>query len=287
MPDLSARPPPSRGGGVAASSPPPLAGGGRGEGAPPAETPPQNIYDDPAFFAGYAELRRTESGLNAALEQPALARLLPASLDGMRVLDLGCGFGDFARAARARGAREVVGIDISTRMLDAARARTADPAISYVHGPIEGFAEPGPFDLAVSSLALHYIADYPAVLRRVAGVLAPGGRFVFSVEHPMCTALDTQDWHRAADGTPLHWPVDRYNEEGPRQTRWFVDGVVKYHRTVASYVGGLLDAGLALSAIAEPVADPAWLARRPELSQQGRRPPFLVLAATRPQDRPR
>ncbi len=53
---------------------------------------PQNIYDDPVFFAGYSELRRTERGRNAALEQPALERLLPRVLDGLRVLDLGCGF---------------------------------------------------------------------------------------------------------------------------------------------------------------------------------------------------
>jgi len=39
---------------------------------------PQNVYDDPAFFAGYAALRETESGLNAVLEQPAFARMLPA-----------------------------------------------------------------------------------------------------------------------------------------------------------------------------------------------------------------
>ncbi|OWJ68796.1 class I SAM-dependent methyltransferase [Inquilinus limosus] len=243
---------------------------------------PQNIYDDPAFFAGYAALRDTEGGLNAALEQPALARLLPP-LAGLRVLDLGCGFGDFARAVRAQGAASVLGVDVSAKMLTEARARTDDPAIRYEQAAIETLAlEERAFDLAVSSLALHYVADYAGAVRRVAAALAPGGRFVFSVEHPMCTALGGGQWHCDAAGEPQHWPVDRYGEEGRRDTRWFVDGVVKYHRTVAGYVNGLVEAGLVLARLGEPEADPAALAARPDLALHRRRPPFLLLAADKP-----
>jgi SAM-dependent methyltransferase len=75
-------------------------------------------------FAGYEKLRRMAIGLNEVLEQPALRSMLPASLEGMRILDLGCGFGDFARRARLEGARSVVGIDISLRMLERAIALT-------------------------------------------------------------------------------------------------------------------------------------------------------------------
>jgi SAM-dependent methyltransferase len=243
---------------------------------------PQNIYDDPVFFAGYAALREAESGLNAVLEQPALARLLPSSLAGLRVLDLGCGFGDFARAARACGAASVTAVDVSAKMLAEARRRTSDPAIRYEQAAIEALdVEPGTFDLAVSSLALHYIADYRAAVRRIAAALAPGGRFAFSVEHPMCTAMGVYEWHRDATGAELHWPVDRYGEEGRRDTRWFVDGVVKHHRTVASYVNGLVDAGLNLARLEEPEVEPAALKARPDLDLHRRRPPFLLLAADR------
>lgn len=244
---------------------------------------PQNIYDDPTFFAGYAALRETERGLNTVLEQPALARLLPASLAGLRILDLGCGFGDFARKARAQGAASVLAVDVSAKMLAEARRRTSDPAIRYEQAAIETLqAEPGAFDLAVSSLALHYIADYRAAARTIAAALAPGGRFVFSVEHPICTALAVYEWQRDAAGAELHWPVDRYGDEGPRDTRWFVDGVVKYHRTTASYVNGLVEAGLSPSRMEEPEADPAALAARPDLALHRRRPPFLLLAADKP-----
>jgi SAM-dependent methyltransferase len=242
----------------------------------------QNIYDDPAFFAGDAHLPRSRLGLAVVFEWPAFQRLLPP-LQDKRVLDLGCGLGYFAREARARGARQVLGVDLSERMLQQARARTADPGITYVRASLEEFEPPADsFDLVVSSLALHYIADYPRIVRRVAACLVPGGRFDFSVEHPIFTAHGTGDWQTSQDGTRLHWPVDHYRNEGERRTTWFVDGVVKYHRTVETYVNALLDAGLMLARLEEPEADPTALAEHPEWQDERRRPPFLLLAADRP-----
>jgi len=71
----------------------------------------QNIYDDPQFFEGYQKLRDGDTGLNGAVEEPAIRSLLP-NLHGLRVLDLGCGFGDFCRFARANGALSVVGVEV-------------------------------------------------------------------------------------------------------------------------------------------------------------------------------
>lgn len=243
---------------------------------------PQNIYDDPLFFEGYEALRRTGGGLNDVLEQPALRSMLPRLLEGLRILDLGCGFGDFARKARQQGARVVVGVDVSLRMLQRAIGLTDDPAIEYRHSSIEQL-EPDdePFDVAVSSLALHYVEDYDGALRRIACLLKKGGRLVFSVEHPMCTALPQQQWVRDDAGKPLHWPVDDYHAEGRRETKWFIDSVIKYHRTVESYVNGLLRAGFALNSLREPEPEPARISVVPDLDLHRRRPPFLLLAADR------
>ncbi len=243
----------------------------------------QNIYDDPAFFAGYAQLPRSVSGLAAVFEWRAFQRLLPP-LEGKRVLDMGCGLGNFAREARARGAASVVGVDVSERMLAEARNRDPDPAITYLRCALESF-EPAAaaFDVVICMLALHYVADYAQIVRRIAACLAPGGRVAISVEHPIYTANGTAAWHLGPDGLPAHWPVDRYRDEGERRTRWFVDGVVKYHRTVETYVNGLLAAGLTLVRLAEPEAeDAALLAAHPEWRDERRRPPFLLLAADRP-----
>ena len=59
----------------------------------------QNIYDNPEFFEGYSRLSRSVEGLDGAAEWPALKALLP-ELRGLRVVDLGCGFGWFCRWAR-------------------------------------------------------------------------------------------------------------------------------------------------------------------------------------------
>ncbi len=245
--------------------------------------PPQNIYDNSTFFAGYSQLPRSIAGLSQVYEWPAFQRLLPP-LRGRRVLDLGCGLGNFAREARARGARQVTGVDLSERMLAAARARGGDPNIAYVQSSLETFEpEDAAFDLVVSMLALHYVADYALIVRRIARCLVPGGRVAISVEHPIYTASGTCSWHIGPDGEWAHWPVDRYRDEGERRTHWFVEGVVKYHRTVETYVNTLLDAGLSLVRLEEPEAETAaQLAEHPEWRDERRRPVFLLLAADRP-----
>jgi len=242
---------------------------------------PQNIYDNPTFFAGYERLRETGTGLNDILEQPALWSMLPTSFDGLRVLDLGCGFGDFARKARKRGARTVVGIDVSANMLAKATRLTCDSGIEYRHTSIEHFDWAGePFDLVVSSLALHYVENYEAAIACVAGLLVKGGRFVFSVEHPILTAMARQQWIRDLEGKALYWPVDDYRLEGLRKTKWFVDGVVKYHRTIETYVNGLIRGGFTLCCLKEPEPVPGSSpVEIPELDLHRRRPPFLLIAA--------
>lgn len=241
----------------------------------------QNIYDDPTFFAGYKKLRDTESGLNAVLEWPAFKRLLPP-LKGLRVLDIGCGFGHFARAARDLGAAEVIGIDASERMIEVARAESPDPALKFIRSDVEAFNfDEAAYDFIASSLTLHYVQDYADVMKRIAKALKPGGHFVFSVEHPMKTCRAEQQWHLAPDGTHMFWPVDNYGEEGPRDTRWFVEGVVKHHRTLQTYVNGVLYAGLQVKRLEEPTPEPEFLRKRPDLADTIRCPPFLLIDAMR------
>src|SRR5437867_2250243 len=149
---------------------------------------PQNIYDDPGLFAGYSGLERFGAGWKRALEHADLLALLP-DVDGRRVLDLGCGAGQLARHLATTGAAEVVGVDVSERMLALARAEWAHPRVTYCRGAVEQVVfPPARFELVVSSLVLHYVDDYPGVVSRIAGWLAPGGVLVYSTEHPIYTA---------------------------------------------------------------------------------------------------
>ena len=243
----------------------------------------QNIYDNPDFFAGYTRLPRSEAGLRAVYEWAAFRRLLPARIAGLRALDLGAGLGHYAAWLREQGAREVVAVDLSQRMLDAAEKRYPDPGIVWVRAGLEEFRpDAGGFDLMISALTFHYIEDFAGLIERLVPRLTPGGRLAFSVEHPIFTAHGSADWYKAPDGTRLHWPVDRYRDEGERQTSWFVQGVVKYHRSIETYVNTLLAAGLRLARLEEPEADETVLAAHPEWRDERRRPPFLLLAADKP-----
>src|SRR5215470_16867391 len=142
----------------------------------------QNIYDDPDFFAGYGKLDRSIRGLEGAAEWPALRAMLP-DLRGLRVADLGCGYGWFCRWAREHGAAQVLGLDVSERMLAQAKSMTADTAITYARADLERLALPeASLELAYSSLALHYVVDLPRLLATLQRALVPGAHLVFSVE---------------------------------------------------------------------------------------------------------
>ncbi|GLX69915.1 class I SAM-dependent methyltransferase [Paenibacillus glycanilyticus] len=238
----------------------------------------QNKYDDPDFFDKYSQMARSVGGLDAAGEWHALRPMLP-SLKDTRVLDLGCGYGWHCRYAREQGARSVLGMDISEKMIERAKSFNEDAAVTYIQAAIEDVVfEPGQFDVVISSLALHYVEDFEAVCRKIHDSLTPGGSFVLSMEHPVFTAVAAQDWHYGPAGERLHWPVDRYQDEGMRVARFLDSDVVKYHRTVASIINGLVQAGFRITRVAEPGPSEEALAQYPDMKDETRRPIFLLIS---------
>lgn len=241
----------------------------------------QNIYDDDTFFAGYSRLSRSVAGLAGAPEWPALQAMLPR-LHGARVIDLGCGFGWFCRWVREQGAAEVRGIDVSEKMLARARAETADPAIAYERSDLDRLELPEQaFELVYSSLALHYLEHLDRLLVQMHRALVPGGRLVCSVEHPIYTAPARPGWIEDNAGGK-HWPIDSYQAEGPRTTDWLAPGVVKQHRTIATYLNLLISLGFALRRVEEWAPSVEQIAAQPSWAEERERPMFLLFAADRP-----
>lgn len=237
----------------------------------------QNIYDDPAFFQRYSQLPRSVAGLDGAPEWPALRAMLPP-LHGLRVLDLGCGFGWFCRWAAGQGAVQVTGVDVSRRMLERAREATSQPEVGYVQADLETVAlPPASFDAAYSSLALHYVAGLPRLLAELHRALRPGAALVFSVEHPIFTAPSEPGF--VTKDARSTWPVDRYLDEGPRATDWLAPGVIKQHRMLGTYLNLLLRAGFAVRQVEEWGPSEAQVAAHPEWAAERERPPFLLVAA--------
>jgi SAM-dependent methyltransferase len=121
---------------------------------------------------------------------------LPLGIDGLRVLDLGCGSGRdcYAAAALVGPAGHITGVDMTPAQLAVARQHAgayctdtlgyAAPNLSFVQGYMEDLAgagiAPGSIDLAISNCVVNLSPDKPAVLRGVYDALAPGGEFYFS-----------------------------------------------------------------------------------------------------------
>lgn len=140
-----------------------------------------------AFDAAAAEYDRTW-GTNPVgllfrrVYQERLARLFAP---GQRVLDLGCGTGEDAVFLAARGV-SVAAVDLSREMIShaarKARAHGVDGAIRFAHGRIEDLAGFEPhWDGACSNFGALNCADVGAVGRRLARLLRPGARVLFSV----------------------------------------------------------------------------------------------------------
>lgn len=241
-------------------------------------TAKQNKYDDPVFFEKYSQMSRSKQGLAGAGEWETLKKLLP-DFKGKRVLDLGCGYGWHCVYAMEHGAASCLGIDLSEKMLATAQSKTPFPQVTYRRMAMEDAAfPPESFDVALSSLALHYVEDFPAMAEKIRRWLVPGGDFVFSVEHPVFTAYGSQDWYYGAKGEILHFPVDRYFYQGEREAIFLGEPVTKYHRTLTAYLDGLLQNGFSLLRVVEP-QPPAHMLALDGMQDELRRPMMLLVAA--------
>ncbi|WP_417935247.1 class I SAM-dependent methyltransferase [Gordonia phthalatica] len=170
---------------------------------------------------------------------------------GRAVLEIGCGSAPCSRWLRAQGA-DVVGLDVSIGMLHhgiAAMAQDAAP-VPLVQAGAEHlpFADAS-FDLACSSFgAVPFVADSARVMREVARVLRPGGRWVFSTNHPM-------RWMFLDDPGPDGLVVRMSYFSRTPYSEADDDGTVTYvehHRTIGDRVREIVAAGLVLEDIVEP-----------------------------------
>lgn len=238
----------------------------------------QNIYDNATFFEGYKKIRENALNANNLFEIPALFSMMP-DLKGKRVLDLGCGFGEHCKLFVDYGAEKVIGIDISSRMLEVARQENCDPKIVYINMPMENIAQINEsFDVVVSSLALQYVEDFVGVVKNIYTLLDTDGIFIFSQEHPLVTCHSGGSrWTRDENGEKKHVNLANYGVEGEREAKWFVDNVKVYHRTFSKIVNTLLEAGFSIENMIEPLPTLEMLERYPDYKDLLHKPDFLLM----------
>lgn len=241
----------------------------------------QNIFDNQTFFDGYKALRDGDCNANDLIEQPAMRKLLP-DLSGKSVLDLGCGYGHNCIDFVNRGAVNVVGIDISEKMLEVAKTESSHEKIRYINMSMTDIGKLNEkFDFIYSSLAFHYVKDFEAFAKEMYSVLNVSGQLLFSQEHPIITATVDGKGHFNKDenGNRISYTFSDYNRSGERKVHWYVDDVIKYHRTFSDIITALAKAGFVIEEVCEPTPEEWAIEKLPTMTKEYIKPNFLIVKA--------
>ncbi len=196
-------------------------------------------------FLGDASFRWCPEGLDEA----AAGLLGPVA--GRRVLEVGCGAAQCGRWLVAQGA-EVVALDLSARQLAHARRLSAATGIAVPLVQADAGRLPlaaTSFDVACSAFgAVPFVADSAAVMAEVARVLRPGGRWVFSVTHPIRWCFADDPGPRGLTVRESYFDRTPYLETDPSGAVAYVE----HHRTMGDRIREIVAAGLVLLDVVEP-----------------------------------
>jgi ubiquinone/menaquinone biosynthesis C-methylase UbiE len=214
------------------------------------------------------------------LNNPATFRLI-GNVTGQLVLDLACGEGFNTRILAKKGAKEVIGVDFSEKMIELARRDEARETlgIQYYVADAANLREfPNThFDLVACFMSLQDIKNYEKAISEVARILRKGGRFVFSVPHP-CFETWVAKGRRITIAT-------RYYGRVKYTVQWDMKRLVKpfrttsFHRTLTDYFDTLCRDKLHVLRLVEPRPTKKGLKEHPPLRQVLMKPQSIIIEA--------
>jgi SAM-dependent methyltransferase len=196
------------------------------------------------------------------------------------VLDVGTGEGQLARHLLGHGVARVTGIDPTANQLRVAVERGS--AARYVRGDATRmpFADAA-FDGVLACLVFEHIAEIDDALAEVARVLAPGGTFLFLLNHPLLQAPDSGwvDDHILGE---QYWRIGPYLVESLEDEE-LAPGIRLpfFHRPMSRYVNAMAANGLLIDCMLEPAPPPGFIVRAVEYAGSAAFPRLLVLRAQR------
>ncbi len=239
-----------------------------------------NTYDQNAdFWIGI--IRGNHDRYRTGLTNSAILESL-GPVNGLRILDAGCGEGYLSRELASRGA-SVLGVDSSHNLIEAAR-NLAPSGVGSAAFEVQDVTnlrlDSDSFDLIVCNHLMNDLPDPTGPIRELSRVLKPGGRLAVLMLHP-CFYED----RGSRSDSKKQGPGIAYFSTRKISQKFDVNGVISpaevtsYHRPLEFYIGSFRDADLWIIDLQEPhptddqmLTDPWWQASFP-------RPLFLLLIA--------
>lgn len=227
----------------------------------------------------YTHLVRDSSAMHE-FSRDILLSVLPPTLTGLHVLDVGCGEGIVTRALADRGAK-VVGIDPTAALIGYAQAAEhAHPIGASYHqddGQSLATVASESIDWVIAALSLNNIADLHATIDAIKRVLKPTGKLAFTVPHPCFDAPGATAI--TVHGSPRRVVGDYLAEGFWRSTHpQSVRRAGNHQRTISTYTTALLEHGFSIEVLAEPAPNESVMTTNPHRAAL---PPFLLVRAAR------
>jgi ubiquinone/menaquinone biosynthesis C-methylase UbiE len=199
-----------------------------------------------------------------------------------RILEVGTGEGQVARAIVAENGAKVVGVDPTVNQIAEAARRGAGP--TYVRSGAESLPFPdASFDAVVCCLVFEHIDDVDGALFEVSRVLRPGGRFVFCLNHPLLQTPGS-GWidDQILDPPEQYWRIGPYLTEQAVVEEVEKDVYIRFvHRPLGRYINAMADVGMTIERMLEPAPPAGFIARAPEYTEVATVPRLLTLVARR------
>lgn len=217
----------------------------------------------------YENFTNSPNSYSNMIEWPAIKQLVP-DLEDKVIVDLGCGTGRFSFLFEQFKPRKITGIDISDKMIKMAEdiAKEKNSKVSFIQNDIENLSsiENNSIDFVFSSTVLHYLKNLNVIMKEIYRILKPNGIGILSVIHPVYSA---------------QYPIKHENGEFPKDEEWEVNYLNKnirayiqpwieynsetenflsysYHHTMAEYINSIVEAGLSIKSLIEPLPPEEW-----------------------------
>ena len=224
-------------------------------------------------------------GFTNGADPEYVEQIIPLAVEELagrvKVLDLGCGDGQIARALAAQGS-DVLGVDPTQLHIDVAIERGGGP--TYLLGGATQIPAPdNSFDAVVACLVFEHIDQMDEAMTEVARVLKPQGQFSFFLNHPLLQTPGS-GWidDHIIDPPEQYWRIGPYLVETESIEEVEKDVYIRFiHRPLSRYINTLIANGMNIDRMVEPSPPAGFLARAPEYALAHTVPRLLYLRSTK------